>query len=84
MLRHLLTAHQVAELLALGGPRSFAQRRRRLEGLGFPPPVPGLGRRWDPAAIAAWLAAKRGAAAEAGNDNVEQLLIGRARAIGAD
>lgn len=81
-MQRLLTAHQVAELLALDGPRAFAQRRRRLEAEhGFPPPVPGVGQRWDPLAIEAWRRRIRGEATSANNDNVEDLLIVRARGI---
>jgi hypothetical protein len=88
-MQRLLTAHQVAEILALDGPRAFAQRRRRLEEEhGFPPPVPGVGQRWDPLAIEAWRRRIRGEAAPAlhdgpGNDNVEDLLIVRARTMAA-
>jgi hypothetical protein len=89
-MQRLLTAHQVAEILALDSARAFAQRRRRLEEEhGFPRPVPGVGRRWDPLAIEAWRRRIRGEAAPArqegpGNDNVEDLLIGRARSLAAD
>jgi hypothetical protein len=77
----LLTAHQVAELLGLR-PRQFAARRAGLVAAGFPAAVAGLPDRWDPLAIEAWLAAQRPAPApEAAN--VEDVLIGRARAMAA-
>lgn len=82
-MRPLLTAHQVAQLLALPGPRSFSARRRRLEAEGFPPPVPGLGLRWDPVAIDAWRQRVAGMA-PIGADQVagaEAELIARARAV---
>ncbi len=40
--------------------RTFRCRRPRLLALGFPPPLPGLRARYDPLAIAAWLARLRG------------------------
>jgi hypothetical protein len=70
---------QVAELLGLPSARAFAARRRRLEAAGFPPPLPGLGPVWDPLAIEAWR--RRQAGAPAGEADVEQLLIARARSL---
>jgi predicted DNA-binding transcriptional regulator AlpA len=82
-LRPLLTAHQVAMALALDSALSFHRRRRALEAdHGFPEPVPGLGLRWDPAAIEAWLARRRGAPAGGQDEGAEALLVARARAIG--
>lgn len=82
-MRQLLTAHQVAMTLALDSAMSFHRRRRCLEAEhGFPAPVPGLGLRWDPAAIDAWLGRQRGAAPAAADEGVESLLVARARAIG--
>jgi hypothetical protein len=45
-------------------PKRRWRRRRALEAAGFPPPVPALGNRWDPAAIDRWLATQRGEAVE--------------------
>lgn len=36
------------------------KNRARLYALGFPQPVPGMGKRWDPVAIENWLAQQRG------------------------
>jgi len=74
---------QVAERLAMS-PAAFAARRRRLEeDHGFPPPVPGLGRRWDPQAIEAWLARqdRQESASIAGSP--EAILLARAEAMRA-
>jgi len=52
--RRYLRTGEVARLLNMH-PDRFRRRRRALEReLGFPPPAPGLGLRWDPAAIARW------------------------------
>jgi len=40
----------------------FCRRRARLEAGGFPRPLPGLRRRYDPLAIEGWLARLRGSA----------------------
>jgi predicted DNA-binding transcriptional regulator AlpA len=63
MIRPLLTAGEVAALLGLTRA-AWYRRRRVLEAAGFPPPVPALGNRWDPAAIDRWLAIQRGEAVE--------------------
>lgn len=58
----VLTSAQVAERLNLT-TAAFHKRHRILrEQHGFPPPVPGLGYRYDPEAITAWLARQRQAA----------------------
>jgi len=54
----LLKHGQVAQLLGHSADW-FSRHRAQLEAQGFPRPVPGCGRRWDPAAIEAWLAAQR-------------------------
>lgn len=56
----LLTFPEVAE--RLGVPLNSLYRNHRVlrEEHGFPAPVPGLGRRWDPQAIENWLATQRG------------------------
>lgn len=80
-MRQLLTLHQVAVLLGLPGARSLVARRRQLEEEhGFPPPVPGLGLRWDPVAIDAWLARHRPAEATPAA-TAEAILVQRARAM---
>lgn len=61
MIRPLLTAREVAQLLGMTRA-AWYRRRPALEAAGFPPPVPALGNRWDPAAIERWLAAQRGEA----------------------
>jgi hypothetical protein len=79
-----LRVAQVAQLLGLPNSRSFAARRRRLEEAGFPPPLPGLGKVWDPLAIDAWRRRQPGAppsSAEAEGQAAEDLLIARARAL---
>lgn len=81
-MRALLTAHQVAAALSLRSARSFHNRRAALEAEGFPRPVRGLPDRWDPAAIEAWLAAQRPAAAAPDSlAAAEQTLIARAQAL---
>jgi hypothetical protein len=62
----------------------FYRNRVRLEARGFPVPVDGLGLRWDPAAIDAWLnaqlpAVKAAAVPEDGAD----ILIRRAQQMAA-
>jgi hypothetical protein len=77
----LWQAAQVADRLAMT-PAAFNARRRRLEAdHGFPPPVPGLGRRWNPAAIEAWLAAQAGGQPDQQAPSAEDVLISRARAM---
>lgn len=58
--RRLLSARDVAELLGWS-VNYWYRRRAALEAAGFPRPlrVGKVGTRWDPAAIEAWLAAKR-------------------------
>lgn len=75
---------QVADRLALT-PAAFRARRRRLEAdHGFPPPVPGLGLRWDGLAVEAWLARNRDQAGSICQPvSVEDVLIARARALAA-
>lgn len=55
----LLSYADVAACLAV--TRSWLHRNRRALAVqhGFPPPVPGMGLRWDPLAIDAWLATQR-------------------------
>ena len=50
---------QAADALGLTVP-GFCRRRARLEAAGFPRPLPGLRRRYDPLAIQGWLARLRG------------------------
>ena len=50
---------QAAEALGLTVP-GFCRRRAQLEASGFPRPLPGLRRRYDPLAIQGWLARLRG------------------------
>lgn len=57
----LLTLSDLAGELALT-PDQFRERRGALRRLGFPEPVPGLGSRWDPEAVRAWLACQRASA----------------------
>jgi hypothetical protein len=79
----LWQAAQVADRLAMT-PAAFCARRRRLEeDHGFPPPVPGLGRRWNPAAIEAWLAQQAGGMPAQDAPSAEDILITRARAMTA-
>jgi predicted DNA-binding transcriptional regulator AlpA len=81
--RTLWQAAQVADRLGIS-PAAFAQRRRRLEDdHGFPPPVPGLCRRWNPAAIEAWLARQAGGIPDSLLVDPENILIARARAMAA-
>jgi hypothetical protein len=78
----LLTATQVAEILAITR-RAFLARRRGLEQRhNFPAAVAGLPDRWDPAAIDAWLAAQRQATMP-DQPSAEATLIARARTIAA-
>lgn len=58
----LLTATQVSRVLGHRSPTWFPRHRTRLEAEGFPLPVKGVGPRWDPLAIEAWLAQQRPAA----------------------
>jgi hypothetical protein len=77
----LWQAAQVADRLAMT-PAAFNARRRRLEAdHGFPPPVPGLGRRWNPAAIEGWLASQGGGLPDHQAPSAEDVLISRARAM---
>lgn len=80
-MRQLLTAPRVAA--ALGYRHGwFVRHRARLEAEhGFPAPIDGCGRRWDPAAIEDWLDAQRRKAAPAPEAAAETLLIQRARAM---
>jgi predicted DNA-binding transcriptional regulator AlpA len=82
-MRQLLTAPEVAA--ALGYRYGwFMKHRARLEGEhAFPPPVDGLGLRWDPAAIGDWLDARRAASRAAAGAAAEDILIARARAMAA-
>ena len=59
----VLTCSQVAQLLNMKLPTFYPRQRSLIEVHGFPPPVPGLGRRWDPQAIAAWIARQSGTTA---------------------
>ena len=60
--RLLLRAPEVAALLGMS-VRAFHAARARLRDRGFPAPVPGMGPRYDPRAIEAWLARAQGKAA---------------------
>ena len=80
--RTLWQAAQVAQRLGIS-PAAFAQRRRRLEDAGFPPPVPGLCRRWNPAAIEAWLDQQAGGIPNSQLVDPETILVARARAMAA-
>ena len=54
--RRLLTIDELCRDV-LNHPKSwFYKNRADLEELGFPMPVPGLGHRYDPVAVEAWLA----------------------------
>lgn len=76
----LLTSAQVGRLLG-HSHEWFVRHRKRLEtDHAFPPPVAGVGYRWDPTAIAAWLATQRGPHVAEG---VEALLALRARNLHA-
>jgi len=94
--RTLLTHDQVAVLLRGGSAKAardwFWRHRAGLEALGFPPPVPGIARRWDPVAIHAWLDSQvpahlrpylPGPAAAAGGDDWETKLDAAARDLAA-
>ena len=83
-MRSLLTAAQVADRLQIT-VRAFWARRRSLEAEhGFPAPVPGIGQRWDPAAIQAWQDRTGGLDRhDRGDDGAELRLIARAREISA-
>jgi hypothetical protein len=79
--RTLWQAAQVAQRLGIT-PAAFAQRRRRLEAKhDFPAPVPGLCRRWNPAAIEAWLGRQAGGIPDSLPEAPEDILIARARAM---
>jgi predicted DNA-binding transcriptional regulator AlpA len=54
----LARAPEVAALLDMS-LASFRSAKRNLLARGFPPPVPGLGKRWDVEAIRDWLASQR-------------------------
>lgn len=56
--RFLLTRAEVAAQLGMT-PATFGRRLATLRRAGFPAPVPHMGRRYDPRAIEAWLAAQR-------------------------
>ncbi len=57
--RLVLTTAEVAARLGMSVP-TFHRRQAALKREhGFPGPVPGLGHRYDPEAIRAWLARKR-------------------------
>jgi predicted DNA-binding transcriptional regulator AlpA len=77
MTRTLLSAAEVAAKLHKKREWFYKRlNRETLEALGFPPPVPGCGLVWDPAAIDAWLDAQmpdglrpRSQKSEVGNQN---------------
>jgi predicted DNA-binding transcriptional regulator AlpA len=87
----LLTVQDMAQ--ALGVSMSAMYRALPvLADAGFPQPLPGLGKRWDPEAVAAWLASRRTAPpapppappAAAPEDDIatwQRLLDGRAADI---
>lgn len=56
-MRRLLTKLQLCQEVLNVSPEWFAhsRNRKRLKDQGFPEPVPGMGKRWDSRAIAAWL-----------------------------
>lgn len=60
--RLLINTAEVAELLGMT-VHTFYRRRAQLHRVGFPNPVPGMGIRYDPLAIQAWLARQRTASA---------------------
>jgi predicted DNA-binding transcriptional regulator AlpA len=51
----VLTIPQVAATLGLTTAAFYKRHHKLREQHGVPPPLPGLGHRWDPAAIAAWI-----------------------------
>lgn len=96
--RTLLTAAEVAARLRPGSAGALDWFYRRKKGLiadhGFPPPVPGCGNRWDPAALDRWLDAQdprapkpaaAPAAPAAANDETDwtAILAARGQAIAA-
>ncbi len=76
--RALLTQRQVAEWLGHSLDWFRRNRVRLVQEQAFPPPVPGLGQRWDPQAITAWLAHWRGVAPAPDSDDWENILAARA------
>jgi predicted DNA-binding transcriptional regulator AlpA len=54
-LPRLLTLSDIAAQLGVSLPALY-RRMSLLRAQGFPRPLPGLGRRYDPAAVAAWIA----------------------------
>lgn len=76
--RALLTQRQVAEWLGHSLDWFRRHRARLTAEQGFPAPVPGLGRRWDPAAITAWLARYRGVAPPVESGDWDNILAARA------
>lgn len=62
----LLTFQDLAQRLGVSVQRLYRQHRELREQHGFPPPVAGMGRLWDPRAIENWLASQRGEAVPIG------------------
>lgn len=82
MMRQLLAAPAVAQLLGHSASW-FYRQRAELEGQhGFPAPVAGCGLRWDSAAIHRWLDAQAGQVQGPAVD-VSALLIQRAAGMAA-
>ena len=52
--RRAITTREVARVLG-HAIEWFYKHRARLEGEGFPKPIPGLGLRWDSVAVEAWI-----------------------------
>jgi hypothetical protein len=80
--RRVACADEIAAMLGCK-PRAFHARRARLVAAGFPPPLPGLGWRWDIQAVEAWISAQSGAPGAADPGGIEARLIERAAAMAA-
>lgn len=80
-----LTLREVAALLQRPVEWMYRHRRELEQRHGFPPPIPGLGRRWSAAAVRAWRDRQALAAAAAGDETAqrERILAERAQRIAA-
>jgi predicted DNA-binding transcriptional regulator AlpA len=56
--RKLLTVRELADRIDRTAGYIYRNWRRLVAEEGFPPPVRGLGNRWDPVAVDAWLDAQ--------------------------
>lgn len=85
----LLPLAAVALKLGVSRERFYKRWKAMVAEHGFPPPVPGCGKRWDPVAIRRWLDAQMpahlrppvAAAAEAEAADLAAELRERARAL---